>query len=191
MPGFNIGGINVGQPSNTLEGSDAHRAHRWKIISLLNVDFSNKPLYPLEVSLPAIIVEEETIAGANIDYRIPKKIKYGDFIIKFYDMIGALGKLSNEFNSMGILGEDAASQSGLKRADNYMKSVKIALLDGNGNVTRTFTGVNCYIKEVSHSELTYSGSDLKLFTLNIGCSYMTITESNGREIRVSVSAFSE
>lgn len=177
MPGFNIGGgSHRGQPSNTLDGIDAHRAHRWKITQLLGIDLNDMPMYPMEVTLPSITMEEETVSGANIDYKIPKKIKYGDFVIKYYDMLGSQNRLKSEMERVGIITAQESKSSGLRRADNYMSTVKVVLLDGEGRTIRTYTGVNCFLKEISHSELTYTNSDIKLITITIGCSFFTAEE---------------
>lgn len=180
MPGFNIGikaadetgGDRLRRPSFNVDAvTDLHRAHRWRLDKLLDWNFESAPLYPLEVSIPATTVEEENVGGANIDYKIPKKVKYGDFTIKIYDHARMLGELlKNIMIPAGIfINPNSTATPGLRRADQYMGTVRVLMEDGSGKPVVAYEGLNCYLKEVTHSELTYSSSDFKMINMTIGC----------------------
>lgn len=175
MPGFNI---ESGKDSNSahIGGSDLNRASRWRIKSLVfgsGTDYSNVLndrglLFAKSLTLPTYSVEEESVLGGSINYKVAKTVTWDDVKVTFYDLAH-----KNDVNK-SILGQLYKARQklwtpdkGLHQASDYKGESTFILTDGDGNPTWSFTLVNSYIKSINHSELSYETSSIKEVTLTI------------------------
>jgi hypothetical protein len=168
MPGFNIQGSGTG--SNPNHKVEFHRVHRW-IIEDLGTASGGDPLrlYAQSVQLPSLTFDEEKIkSGASITYKIAKKANWQDFTIKFYDVYG-LYKLFDTWQKR-IWNQD----TGIGRADQYKRSVILLLTDGEGNEKQKYTAFGAYPKSITHGDLSYASSEVKLLTVTYSYDFATV-----------------
>ena len=168
MPGFNIGGGAGGNtPPNTYE---IIRNHRWRIVSLgENIIPRAQTKFAKSLQLPAFTVEEEIITGAAIKYKFAKTVNWEDVTITFYDASPLLDQLLKWQNLVYDSG------NGIKMADNYKKSSTFELTDGQGSaVGPQFILINSWPKNISHSQLSYEDSELKLINLTLSYDWAEI-----------------
>lgn len=166
MPGFNIGSSGQGseeQPGSTFE---LHRVHRWKIHQLIaggsqSLLTSDDLLYAKSITLPAFNVEEESVRGGSIAYKFAKGINWDDVTVVFYDVFDLLPNIEKMRQTVWT------PEEGLKVANNYKGDSEFWLLNGYGDAVRKFILRNSWVKAISHSELTYTNSDIKEVTLTI------------------------
>jgi hypothetical protein len=160
MPGFNIGGGGSGkEPSIT---SDIKRVHRWRIDQLgeliINRDVHQ---YAQSLTWPNISIDEETVMGAAINYKFAKAASFDDVTIAFYDADYVFSNLETWFKLI------YTPNSGIGMANEYKKDSKFTLTDGMGEQLDTVTLKNSWPKSISHSQLTYDNSELKLVNLTL------------------------
>jgi hypothetical protein len=158
MPGFNIQGSGNNSPNHLVE---FHRAHRWIIEALGTEPTQPKErLYAQSIQLPSVTFEEEKIkSGAAVEYKIAKKASWQDFTIKFYDVYG-LYKLFDTWQKK-VWNADA----GIGRANDYKSDVILVLTDGEGKEKQKYTAFGAYPKSITHGDLSYASSDVKLLTV--------------------------
>ena len=161
MPGFNIGaGAGGSEPSNTTE---LNRNHRWRIISLGENTIPRQSLiFAKSLQLPGFTIEEETVQGAAIRYKFAKIVSWEDVTITFYDNVGLVDNLLKWQNLVYDSG------AGIKLANDYKKSSSFELTDGNGATAGpTYFLINSWPKSLSHSQLSYEDSEIKLINLTL------------------------
>lgn len=159
MPGFNLT-----RSASLSDVGDVNRVHRWSIRQIIGKSLVSR-VYAAELSLPNFTMEEEILNGASIDYKIPKKAVYNDITVKFYDTFGIVATLE------ALRAKAHTWENGLARADAYMGETVLEMHDGYGNTTYAYRLINSYMKELSHSDLTYSNTDVKLVSVVIGYTY--------------------
>jgi hypothetical protein len=158
MPGFNIGSDASSEASITVT---THRSHRWRITSL-GEGLINKPtmLYAKSIQLPGFSIEEEIVVGASIKYKFAKTVNWEDVSLSFYDVMGMIGDMRTWQDKVYTNGE------GINSANDYKKTSSFILTDGVGESTGpTFTLKNSWPKSISHSELSYDNSEIKLINM--------------------------
>ncbi len=178
MPGFNIGSGNVGDPSPNAE---VHRAHRWRIESLGELqDSSNNFLYAKTLQLPNFSVDEETHIGASVKYKFAKVINWEDVTVTFYDVIGLYEQLFGWQNLVFTPNE------GIKSADIYKKESRFVQTDGKGDQAGPrYILKNSWPKTISHSPLSYESSEIKLITLVLSYDFADIQPGSGNRPSVA------
>lgn len=177
MPGFKIGGSGSGPP-NTKE---FYRQHRWKIQSLgfppgvqssTTTASDSFTLIAKSIELPAMEFEEETVDGASLNYKFPATATFKDVTISLYDTYG-LHRMFDNWQKLIWTPEE-----GIKPANNFMNDVIFVLTDGQGETKRTYTLKNAYPKSISHGELSYASSEVKLLNVIYAFHYMTIIHND-------------
>ncbi|MEM3000625.1 MAG: hypothetical protein QXU32_00630 [Nitrososphaerales archaeon] len=159
MPGFNIGG-STGPP--IAPKKDLHRAHRWRIVTLGGFVTRDNLLYARTLTLPTFSVEEELVMGSSIKYKFAKAINWEDVRVSFYDIIGLYEDL--------VKWQDAVytPTTGINVADSYKRDSIFELVDGMGNMAGLQHILkNSWPKSISHSELNYESSGIKLIELTL------------------------
>lgn len=169
MPGFNIGGGQSSDPSSTLK-SDAHRAHRWQIESLGELQDSSRVfLYAKTLQLPNFSVEEETYVGASVKYKFAKVVNWEDVTVSFYDVFGLYEQLISWQNMVFTPSE------GIKSANEYKKESRFQMTDGRGSPAGPkYILKNSWPKTISHSPLSYESSEIKLLTIVLSYDFADI-----------------
>lgn len=178
MPGFAI--FAGDGPSNTPE---VHRNHRWSIVVDFPIGSGGSPaaerlgtLYAQNVMIPELSFEEEKILGGSIEYKIAKKASWGDVTVKFYDVYG-LYQSYREWQQLIWTPE-----TGIGKASDYKGRVHINMLDGSGTVKQQYTLRGAYPKRISHGELSYTNSDLKILTIVFSYDFADIELSDSGRI---------
>lgn len=173
MPGFNIGGggDDFQEPASTVE---IHRAHRWRIEKLGDVDFRTVLVYAKSVTLPGFTVEEEIVSSAALKYKFAKMVNWEDVSVEFYDVFGVFDPLVEWQN------EVFTPENGIGVANDYKKDCTFILTNGsgndsddNGNSLPKFTLHGAWPKQLTHSPLSYENSELKTVSLVLSYDYVT------------------
>lgn len=177
MPGFNITGQEG--PSNTME---VHRDHRWRVENFgLPMELASEEtiawtrrlhLYAKSLDLPSVSFEEAEIEGASIKYKVATKATFEPVTLTMYDVIG-MHKIFDNWQKLIW-----TPQAGIQPANKYVGEPRFSLLDGAGNVLRTYTLINAYPKSVTHSELSYQSSELKLLKIVYSYGWMELDLSS-------------
>lgn len=156
MPGFNIGSSGPG-PSIT---ADVYRAHRWKIVNLGENSVSRyETVYAQSMTWPSVALEEESVMGAAINYKFAKAAVFEDVTVTFYDVLNLFDQLNDWQKKV------YNPQDGIGLANDYKKESKFALTTENGDEAVKATLKNSWPKAITHSQLTYEASELKLVSL--------------------------
>lgn len=165
MPGFNVAdGKDRSQPSSTIE---THRSHRWRINRLVNTgdgpDLFSQDLriYAKSVSLPSFSADEEIVLGGSITYKFAKGINFEDVKVTFYDVFGILDAIKKSMATVW------STEKGLGTAAKYKGISEFQLLNSDGDPTYAFILKNSWIKNVTHSDLSFDSSSIKEVTLTI------------------------
>ena len=179
MPGFNIpskaGGGGTG-PSNKVE---FHRQHRWMIESLGipgggsgkgsgAQGVAAKALFAQSLQLPTLEFEQETIKAASLTYKVAKRAKWKNCIVKFYDVYG-LHKKFEEWQKK-IWSVD----KGIQHAIDYKGEPIFVMVDGQGNPKQRYTLNGAYPLSIDHGELSYTSSEVKLLIVTYVYDFATI-----------------
>lgn len=167
MPGFNIG---TGNPTYPNPNAEFHRSHRW-IIEELGVPGMQpvERLYAKSMQLPSLTFDEEKIkSGASVVYKIAKKANWQPFTIKFYDTFGMYKGFKKWQDKIWT------PEQGIGLACDYKSRVVLTLTDGLGVVKQRYTAIGAYPKSITHGELSYENSDVKLLTVAYSYDYATI-----------------
>lgn len=183
MPGFRLaGGSSItgkADPSGVIGGSrDLKRVHRWEIGKIVGQDIDDAATFAASVTAPGISFEEEKGPGSSIDYKVAKKPIFKDVTIRLYDVDGLHMRLEQLVQSVWT------ADGGLQPAGAYKGRTEITLI-GNCETTRhvKYTLVNSWIKEFTHSDLTYDSSEFKLLTLVISYDYYRVHGINNQGAR--------
>ena len=175
MPGFNI---QTHTPTGINPALEYHRSHRW-VIDNLGMPSGMPTIHRLHaqsVQLPSLVLDEEKIkSGATLEYKIAKKANWQDITVKFYDVHG-LYKLYQEWQDLIWNQED-----GIGRADKYKGNVIIALTDGQGKKVQCYTAYGAYPKSITHGELSYTNSEVKLLTVTYSYDYAKVEFKAGAD----------
>ena len=175
MPGFRIAGpgqtVVDGTPRNTAE---FHRNHRWRIDSIgipasINATNTLGGFYAKSVQLPSLVFEEEKVkTGSSIDYKIAKKAGWQDFTIKFYDVYG-LYEVFEQWQAAIWTQED-----GIKPPSDYKGQPIISLTGAGGESLQTYTAYGAYPKSITHGDLSYDNSNVKLLSVIYSYDYAQV-----------------
>lgn len=168
MPGFNIGGGSTGsQPSNQEE---VNRNHRWRIITLgENLISRDRLVFAKTLQLPSFSIEEESVMGAHIKYKFAKCVNWEDVVVTFYDTDDLLDLLIEWQNKV------FDNQAGIKLANDYKRRSAFALTDGDGTESDIkYQLINSWPKSISHSQLSYEDSEIKLINLTLSYDFAVV-----------------
>jgi hypothetical protein len=185
MPGFAIGG-----GSGLSNTARFHREHRWEIITLgipSGASGVGRPnlrtitrssaggggdptkLYAKSIQLPALSFENEEVQGASHTYKFAKKAAWDDLTITFYDTFG-LYKSLKTWQDMIWTPED-----GIGVADKYKGNPIFGLTDEQGSLVQRYQLVGAYPRKISHGDLSYTNSDIKLLSVVFTYDWAQIT----------------
>lgn len=181
MPGFIVSQNSGGRITNSAQ---YHRAHRWVIEDLgkpsatgtvggtrTRSRTSGPPerLHAHSVQLPSLVLDEEKIeSGSAINYKVAKKAEWQDVVVKFYDVYG-LFEILEEWQRIIY-----NPQTGIGRPDRYKGKFKVSLTDYKGDSVVTYTAHGAYPKSITHGDLTYTSSDIKLLTVTYSYDYASV-----------------
>lgn len=193
MPGFKVGGQGSG-PSNTVDGKDFHRKHRWRISSL-GIPSSNsqsqnqsslgqtrergggpntgsgatsKALWAQSLQLPGLEFTEEQIKSPSMVYKVVSKAKWKNCVVKFYDVWGLFEEFEAWQQKIWTPGK------GIQPAIDYKGEPIFELLDGEGNVKQSYTLKGAYPLFIDHGELTYESSGVKILSVTYSYDYAEV-----------------
>ncbi|MBW2149328.1 MAG: hypothetical protein JRI22_20190 [Deltaproteobacteria bacterium] len=172
MPGFKAAGGLPGVNSK----AEFHRVHRWVIEDLgFPIDIAHMASNPIEfrmyaqsITLPELQFETKPGPGASLDYPIAVKAVFDAVTIKMYDIYG-LHKVFEKWQDKIWNQKD-----GIQAINEYAGRTKFQLIGGDGALMRRYTLSNAFPKHISHGELTYTSSDIKLLTITYAFSHMNI-----------------
>ena len=165
MPGFNINGTG-GDPNSKRE---VLRNYRWSIdiTGPVILDRAYRELI-LDATIPSIEFEELLVEGMSLEYKIPKKPKFANIDVTFYD-IGGLQKgfedwVKKVWNpTQGLFEGEAPS--------NLKGTITLSLLDRNGNANREYKVYGAYPRRISHSKADMANDSLKTLIVEFSCDY--------------------
>lgn len=189
MPGFNITGDSG--PSN--KNVEFHRSHRWIIEDLgfpigSGSDTQGLPgstrtraaspgapagaaqlaLYAQSIQLPAVEFEEEKIESASLVYRVAKRANWKPVTAKFYDVWG-LYQIFEEWQR-----KIWNVSRGIQAAVDYKGQPVFALTDGAGEVKQRYTLMGAYPSNITHGDLSYTESNVKLLVVTYSFDYAEV-----------------
>jgi hypothetical protein len=174
MPGFSLEQGVTTTPNNNAE---FYRNHRWRIVSTgipptVAVDPTRERVYAKSVQLPSVTFEEEKLkTGSAINYKIAKGANWQDFTIKFYDVYGLYDVYKQWQDAIWNQTE------GIRPPSDYKGQPIIALTDHAGDARQTYTAFGAYPKSITHGDLSYENSEVKLLTVTYTYDYAEITFS--------------
>lgn len=186
MPGFNLVGNGPLQPSNKIgPNKDIRRSHRWYIKTLIGNDYktyNDFKLYAKKITIPQLSFEEEVFRSLGGEYKFASLPKFQDVTIEFYDVVGIaeeLCKLQN--NIWGGPGTETKPQdsiiNGMQTAIRYKGTTELIVQTSiGGGVDMKYTLHNSWIKNLTHSELSYERNELKSVTLTLSYDYYTFAQ---------------
>jgi len=171
MPGFRITGSEV-EPSISND-VEYHRDHRWIINnfgfpSSVGSGLDTLKYHAKSITLPELSFDEINPSGASLNYKIASRARFDAVTVKMYDIYG-LHQIFADWQDLMWTPED-----GLKPANDYKGNTVFSLTDGKGMRKRRYELVGAYPKHVSHTELSYSSSKIKLLTIAYSFDYMKI-----------------
>jgi len=177
MPGFRLAGRGQSPQDYTpSNNSEFHRNHRWRIDDIgVPPTIAINPeerFYAQSVQLPSLVFEEEKLrTGSAINYKIAKKAEWQDVTIKFYDVYG-LYEIYKDW-------QDAiwTQKEGIGSPSFYKGQPIISLTNAEGNVTQQYTMYGAYPKSITHGELSYADSIIKLLTVTYTYDYAQMKSS--------------
>lgn len=190
MAGFNLGigiealrdeerrfeYINL-QPNNKIGlGKDIRRSNRWSVDTLVGLSTlslgRNFKLYAKRVKLPELSFEEEIFKSAGAEYKFVSLPKFSEATVEFYDVVGVYEQLHEQRNKMWT------PQEGIRPASNYKeKTIFVLETSAGGGDFLKFILEGSYIKNLTHSDLTYEKHELKYVTLTLSYDYFTIEKA--------------
>lgn len=178
MPGFNLVGNKPIQPSNKIgPNRDIRRSHRWFIETLVGESTSNDSdfkLFAKKISLPQLSFEEEVFRSLGGEYKFAALPKFQDVTIEFYDVVGIAERLYE------LQSRIWSSDNGIKPAKNYKGTTQLIVQTSvGGGKDMRYTLHNSWIKNMTHSDLTYERADLKSVTLTLSYDYYTAIKVRG------------
>lgn len=176
MPGFNITGDEPNArelPPHTLE---TNREHRWRIVQLGPIDFDNERFLAESVLFPNVDIQQQEINASLLTYKFAKNVRWDDVTITLYDTQSLYQSLELQWlnkvftNIAGIRSHAAPMQSG------YKQDTILELLDGDGRVLpgQTFTLKGSWPRRISHGNISFSSSAIKLLTLTIAYDFAEV-----------------
>jgi hypothetical protein len=121
------------------------------------------------------------VLGGSINYKFAKSVNFEDVKVVFYDVFSILETIKKARDTVWT------PKHGLGPASEYKGESEFHLLDGAGKPTRIFKLKNSWIKNVSHSDLSYDSSNIKEVTLTISYDWAEeerngeTSDSNGSE----------
>ena len=156
MPGFNL----KDTPANLGNVKDAHRAHRWAVSRIVGKTPASL-IYTKDLTLPTMGFTVEEVKGASVTYKFPNGTEFGDVTIAFYDVYGLYNELDAMYKKVWTPG------GGLRPGNDFMEDTVFGMTDGEGKVIDEWTLKNSWLKELSHSQLSYSDNEIKTVTCTI------------------------
>lgn len=176
MPGFIIGNGQSGP--GPLANVEFHRSHRW-VIHTLGIPASVGGtrtatsafyrFYAKSLELPSLTLEEETVEGASVRYKFAKKAIWDNITISFYDVFGLYPALREWQKKIWT------PERGLGLVNDYVGRPVFLLLDGQGTEQQRFELVGAYPSKISHGELSYASSEIKLLNVVFTFNWAEIT----------------
>lgn len=169
MPGFQIGDFPASGVKHNVE---FHRQHRWRVDNpgLISQLEPKLHLYAKEVTLPQLSFEEEKILGGSLYYKVARKAIWSDVTVTYYDVFG----LYKEYEKWQRLIWDPSA--GIKPAVEYKGPVVLSLTNGSGDAIQTFALTGAFPKDISHSNLSYTSSDIKLLKVTFSYDFATFID---------------
>lgn len=161
-------------PSHLIgDNKDIHRAHRWHIVTISGIaaassDNEDFKLFAKRLKLPELSFEEETAAGIATEYKVAAKAKFNDVTVDYYDVNGLYLKLEN------LRSKIWTPQNGISTAVEY-KADSVFILESPKTWTQ-YTLKNSYIKNLSHSELSYEDNAFKSVSLTLSYDWFEVTD---------------
>jgi hypothetical protein len=113
-------------------------------------------LYAQSLQLPELSFKEEKIEGASMVYWVASAAKWNKVVVKFYDLHG-LHEIFKDWQDLIWNPKD-----GIKEATGYKGEPKFVLIDGKGEKKQTYTLIGAYPSNVTHGELSYERSEIKI-----------------------------
>lgn len=155
MAGFMLG-IERGD-SGVVAPAQPIYTYTWRLDELTGNGINdNSPLiYVKELSLPEFGVETEDVPGASIKYKYAKGITWNDVKITFYSTGGLLAALED------LKSKVWSPETGIQSAVEYKRTSGITQFYADDQTeAQSWTLNGSWIKGISHSNLTYTGSDV-------------------------------
>ena len=139
------------------------RSHKWRITKLGPINIGSLK-FAKELVLPNFNIISEEVKGGFLSYNFAKSVKWDDVIVRFYDTSKHLGEL-NAWKYMVVSDKD-----GIKIHNNYKQECSFMIFDTSDKQVE-FKLHGAYPSSISHSEMSYSESGIKLITVVIKYDY--------------------
>lgn len=162
MPGFII----VGDELESQRANQAFRRANWWIVEELGPIAIPVPgeIIAKTLTLPGYSTDEQIITGASIKYKFAHIINWDDVTVTFYDTREIFNEII-KWRNLVHKSSDKGPATGISPADSYKARSKMSLVDPDGIPEFQFTLFNSWPKSVSHSELSYESSEVKIVSL--------------------------
>lgn len=170
MPGFKICGGGEGPDA---KGKDPLRTYRWKLDSIEGgASLGDYLDIAAELDIPSKEFEILNVEGASMDYKVPKKVKFNDISVGFYDYKGLQPKIEEWMDK--IWSYETGLFEGQAPTD-IKGTIKFSLLDASGNPEQQFELVGAFPRKISHTKLSMRDENIKLITVEFCYDYYKLT----------------
>lgn len=129
---------------------------------------TRKVLFAQSLQLPSLEFEEEVIKSPSVTYKVAKRAKWKNCVVKFYDVWGLFIEFDKWHQKIWT------PDRGIQAAIDYKGEPKFVLTDGQGQVKQRYTLMGAYPLSIDHGELTYTSHEVKLLIVNYSYDYATV-----------------
>ena len=172
MPGFNIEGTLIGQPSNTVETARSHR-YVFSVLEPLKdiLVYAHKASRPtFETDVIKIHSGQDRIYRPGQHYWNPIEITIYEVVLSHYGSSAPNMPLNNTANYLyewwqGTMVDTLKSRQGKPRG--YRKECKLEMLDGEGNTIWKYELYGCWPSKISPSDLDYKSTDISSISMTL------------------------
>ena len=170
MPGFIIG-IDDNETGVAPPATPVY-TYTWTLNSLMNQNAQVDPLiYVKDTTLPDFGVENETGQGSSLKYKYAKGVIFNDIKITFYATSGLLTALE------AMKAQVWTPDNGIMPAASYKSTSVIQQYCADDVTPSQYWTLNgSWIKGISHSNLTYTSSDVHNVIVILAYDWATVAD---------------
>lgn len=176
MPGFvvnNIGGYPKEGGGIAPADAEYYYTYTWFVESVFD-DFNQRTrdilIHAKDMTLPAFVVNKETVLGGSVEYKFAKSISWDDVKITWYDTVGMIEILKRWRRSVWTQ-EDGLKGGGVYKKRTYQNQY-IANRGGGGGGAADERDIRYRLEGswpsvIRHGDLTYTNSDVKIVEVTV------------------------
>lgn len=156
MPGFTVDPIHMF--ADVPEPNKSVHNYTWDIELLVDQPVNKDMVYVQTCGTPNFDIASEEYSTGHAVYQFAKEVRWSDITITFYDVDGLYKELNRLSRKSFMGGGDGPS---VQPAVAYMGDTIINVYYHDDEFAYRWVLTNSWIKSVTHSELTYTNSDIK------------------------------